>query len=386
MASVRIGSAFGIPLELGGSFLLVLPLVAYLIGSQIVPTVQVLNDILGAGIDPSALTAGVLPWLLGTIAAIGLFGGVLLHEFGHSIVAMRYGVDIESITLWFLGGIAQFEEFPDDWRHELAIAVAGPAVSVALGGLFYVAFLALPPSLAAARFVTAYLAVLNIALAIFNMLPGFPMDGGRVLRAVLSRTRSRVRATRIAAQVGKGFAILLGIAGIVLLNLFWVAIAFFIYIGAAGESRQTMIEAALDGVTVEDIMTPNEELDTVEPETTLETLVKHMIRERHTGYPVLQNAELVGIVTLDDVEEIDPERRDTITVEQVMSSDLKTITPETDASEAINTMQQENIGRLLVTDEHNDLVGLISRTDLMTVLEIIRDSRTTTTGEGAVSA
>lgn len=378
MASVRIGSAFGIPIKLGVSFLLVLPLVAYLIGSQVAPTVTALNQTLEAGIDPTLLTEGVFPWILGAVAAVGLFASVVLHEFGHSLVAMHYELEIESITLWFLGGIDRFVEFPDDWRHELAIAIAGPAVSLGLGALFYGAFVALPVDLPSARFVAGYLAVLNVVLAAFNLLPWFPMDGGRVLRALLARKRSRLRATQIASEVGKGFAVLLGLAGILLFNLFWVAIAFFIYIGATGEARQAMMEAAFEGITVGDIMTPAGELDTVTPATTLDTLIERMLLERHTGYPVIHNGDLVSIVTLEDVQEIDPDRRASITIDQVMSKDLMTVLPETDASEAITDMQRDGVGRLLVTDTSGDLVGLISRTDLMTVFQIVRDSRSTT--------
>lgn len=385
MASVRIGSAFGIPIKLGVSFLLVLPLVAYLIGSQVAPTVTALNQTLDAGIDPSSLTAGGLPWILGAVAAVGLFTSVVLHEFGHSLIAMRYGLEIESITLWFLGGIAQFVEFPDDWRHELTIAIAGPAVSLGLGALFYGAFVALPVELPAARFVVGYLAVLNVVLAAFNLLPGFPMDGGRVLRALLARKRSRLRATQIAAEVGKGFAVLLGLAGILLFNLFWVAIAFFIYIGATGETRQTMMEAAFEGITVGDIMTPASELDTVSPEKTLDTLIERMLDERHTGYPVVRNGKLVGIVTLEDVQKTDPDQRTTTTVNQVMSKDLLTVLPIADASEAITEIQRNGVGRLLVTDMSGDLIGLISRTDLMTVFQIIQNSQSTVMAERVVN-
>jgi len=130
MASLRVGSLFGIPIKLGASFLLVLPLLAYLIGTQVTPTVDLLNQVFGTAIDPGELTDGTLPWLLGVSAALGLFVSVLLHELGHSLVARRYGLEIESITLWFLGGLAQFTEFPEDWREELTIAVAGPIVSV----------------------------------------------------------------------------------------------------------------------------------------------------------------------------------------------------------------------------------------------------------------
>ena len=370
MASLRIGSVFGIPIKLGTSFLLVVPLIAYLIGTQIGMTAALLGDLLGGGIDAGALTTAPLPWVLGLAAALGLFVGVLLHELGHSLVARRYGVHIEAITLWFLGGLAQFDEFPDRWTQELVIAIAGPVVSLGVGALCYGGFVALPVDQPAIRFVLGYLAVLNVVLAGFNLLPGFPMDGGRVLRALLSRNRSRLEATRIAAAVGKGFAILLAFAGILLFNVFWIAIAFFIYLGATGETRQILLEDTFEGLTVGDIMTPAADLDTVTPQTPLSDLLERMIQERHTGYPVIEHGDLRGLVTLEDVQSVDPGRRDTATVGDVMSTDLQTVTVETDAEDAVSIMQQQGIGRLLVTDERGDLTGLITRTDLMTVFEI----------------
>ncbi|MFD1586556.1 site-2 protease family protein [Halorientalis brevis] len=388
MASVRIGSVFGIPIKLGTSFLLVVPLIAYLIGTQIGMTAALLGELLGGEIDAAALTDGVLPWVLGLAAALGLFLGVFLHELGHSLVARRYGVHIEAITLWFLGGLAQFEEFPDSWTQELKIAIAGPIVSVVIGALCYGGFAALPADLPAVRFVLGYLAVLNVVLAGFNLLPGFPMDGGRVLRALLSRNRSRLEATQIAAGVGKAFAVLLTFAGILLFNVFWIAIAFFIYLGATGETRQILLEDTFEGLTVGDIMTPAADLDTVTPTTPLSELLERMIQERHTGYPVLDGesrsdservsgevndprvGDLRGLVTLEDVQSVDPDRRDTATVGDVMSTDLQTVSATTGAEDAVTIMQRQGIGRVLVTDERGDLEGLVSRTDLMTVFEI----------------
>jgi len=376
MASLRVGSLFGIPIRLGASFLLVVPLLAYLVGSQVGATVGLINGLFGTAIDPGPLTEGVRPWILGAGAALGLFGSVLLHELGHSLVARRYGLETESITLWFLGGLAQFAEMPDDWRHEFAVAAAGPAVSLALGLLLYASFGRIAGGLPAVQFVVGYLAVLNVALAAFNALPGFPMDGGRILRALLSRNRSRLRATRIAAAVGKGFAVLLGIGGVVTFNLFWILIAFFIFMAATGETRQVVREAAFEGLTVGEIMTPASDLDTVSPGTPIDALIDRMIRERHTGYPVVDGEDLVGIVTLEDVQNHTPESGGA-TVDDVMSTDLVTVRPDTGATTALTTLQREDIGRILVTGADGSLTGLISRTDLMTVLEVVRAEQST---------
>ncbi|MEF8800890.1 MAG: CBS domain-containing protein [Halolamina sp.] len=375
MKGIRLGSIFGIPIKLDATFLLILPLFAYIIGSDVEIIVeQLLNNALGAGIDAATLTGGLFPFVLGSIAAIGLFACVLLHELGHSVVAMRYGYEIDSITLWLLGGVARFSEMPEDWKIELQVAVAGPVVSIALGVGAYAAFSVVPASQPAIAFVIGYLALMNIVLAAFNMLPGFPMDGGRVLRALLARTRSYARATQIAAEVGKGFAILLGLFGLFNFNIYLLALAFFIYMGAAGEAQQTVMRAAFRGVTVGDVMTSGDDLRTVSPEDTVAELITRMFRERHTGYPVLKNGQLVGVVTLGDAQTVDEVERDAIRVEDVMERDIVSVTPQTDALEALQTMQRNSIGRLPVVDERGEVVGIISRTDLMTAFDIIQSS------------
>ncbi|WP_435069301.1 CBS domain-containing protein [Haloplanus sp. C73] len=372
MRGIRIGSAFGIPIKLDLTFLLVLPLFAWLIGADVGNLVSVLNGTFNVSMPVETLTAGSTPWLLGAAAATGLFVCVLIHEFGHSLVAMHFGYEIDSITLWLFGGVARFTEMPEDWKQEFTIAVAGPIVSIALGILSYLGFLALGGgSLPTVQFVLAYLAMTNIVLAVFNMLPGFPMDGGRVLRALLARRRPHARATQIAAEVGKAFAVLLAIVGL-FANLFLVALAFFIYIGASSEAQQTVLKAAFQDVTVSDVMTPVTDLKTVTADTSLTTLTDRMFRERHTGYPVLRQGSLVGMVTLDDTREVRDVERDAYRVEDVMETDLVTISPGADAMDAISLMQQENVGRLPVVDETGDLVGLISRSDLVTAFNIIQ--------------
>ncbi|SFS65514.1 CBS domain-containing protein [Halostagnicola kamekurae] len=410
--SFRIGSLFGIPIKLDLTFLLVLPFFAYLIGVQIGMVADLLNDLLGAGIDTAAVSGGPMPLVLGFAAAIGLFIGVVLHELGHSLTARRYGFPIDSITLWLLGGVASFTEMPEDWKQELAISIAGPIVSVLVGALSYGLFLLTPASVDGALFVFGYLAVLNVALAGFNMLPAFPMDGGRVLRALLARNQPYAKATQQAASIGKFFAVLMGLFGLlVTFNIILIGVAFFIYIAASGESQQVTMKAAFQDVTVGDIMTPARDLHTVAPDTSVEELIQRMFSERHTGYPVLDNGHLVGLVTLSDAQEVKPVERDAFTVSDVMTTDLQTIDANSDAMTAIERMQSERIGRLLVvdgddsmtrpdasiqdeavyddggfddpvledaggsgTEEPGDLVGLISRTDMMTALNIVQQS------------
>ncbi|MFC6787006.1 CBS domain-containing protein [Halobaculum halobium] len=382
MRGIRIGRVAGIPIQLNWTFLLILPLFAYLIGSQVGEFSGIVSDTFGVPIAAEALTGGVVPWVLGTVAAVGLFVSVLLHEFGHSLTAMHYGYRIEAITLWLFGGVASFEEMPEDWKQEFTVAIMGPAVSVALGVVAYAVLIgvSLPATVA---FVVGYLALMNLVLAVFNMLPGFPMDGGRVLRALLARNRPHARATQIAAEVGKVFAFLLGLFGLLGGNWLTVGLAFFIYIAASSEAQQTTMRAAFEGVSVSDIMTPRDSLQTVEPRTSVARLIERMFQERHTGYPVLKNGRLVGMVTLEDAQGVREVERDAYTVEDVMERDIASVTPGADALTALETMQQSGVGRLPVLDADGELVGLISRTDLMTALNIIQRGGRESLGVGS---
>ena len=376
MRGIKIGSAFGIPIRLNWTFLLVLPLFAYLIGGEVGTIAGVMNEVAGLGIDTAAVAAGNTPWILGLAAAVGLFVGVLLHEFGHSLVAMRYGYEIESITLWLLGGLASFTEFPEDWKHEFWIAIAGPLVSVAVGVVCYGVVLVGAGGSNAVLFVFGYLALLNVVLAVFNMLPAFPMDGGRVLRALLARNQPHAQATQRAAAVGKVFAFLMGVIGLFTFQLLLIVLAFFIYIAASGEAQQTTLKAAFEGVTVTDIMTRREDLHTVTEDASVADLMSRMFEERHTGYPVLDGDELVGMVTLEDARSVKEVERDAYRVEDVMATDLVAADPSADALTALQTMQEHGVGRLPVVDAEGELVGLISRSDLMTAFNIIQTGGT----------
>jgi Zn-dependent protease/CBS domain-containing protein len=374
MRSFRIGSAYGIPIKLDLTFLLVLPLFAWIIGSQIGSRIALLNTTFGAEIAAGQLSSGLTPWILGAIAAIGLFVCVVLHEFGHSLTALHYDVEIEAITLWIFGGVSEFTDLPDEWTNEIAIAIAGPIVSVVLSVLFYLAFNWIPTGVDFVVFLFGYLALINTVLAVFNLLPAFPMDGGRILRAFLARNRSFARATELAASVGKFLAVILGLFGLFSFQLLLIGIAFFIYIGASSESQQTRMQGAFNDVSTRDLMTPAEHLRTISPDETVATLSKRMVSECHTSYPVVANDELVGMVTLSDTTDIKEEEREAYTVEDIMAADLRTILPDRDAVDALNEMRQHGVGRLAVVDEQNDLVGLLSRSDVMTAFEIIKSS------------
>jgi len=216
-----------------------------------------------------------------------------------------------------------------------------------------------------------------VALAAFNLLPGFPMDGGRVLRALLARRRSFARATQIAAEVGKAFALVLGIIGLIGFNLILIAVAFFIYIGASGEAQRTVMNAAFQDVSVEDVMTPAEDVHTVEATASVAELMERMFEQRHTGYPVTRDGDVVGMVTLDDARSVNQVERDAIRVEDVMTREVHSIPRFSNAMDAIDALQEHGIGRLVVVDADGEMAGLISRTDLMTAFDIIQSTGAT---------
>lgn len=373
--SVTVGSIFGIPIKLDVTLLLILPAFAWIIAIQIDVLVPVLNTLFGTDIAAEPLAAGITPWVVGAVAAVGLFVGVALHELGHSVVAMRYGYDIDSITLWLLGGLARFTEQPRTWHHEFWIALAGPIVSVAVGVVCYLAVLVVPSGFDGTLFVFAYLAVLNVFLAAFNMLPAFPLDGGRVLRSLFARTQPFAQATQRAVRIGKAFAIVLGLIGLVFLDIILIAIAFFIYIVGAAEGRQTLIASVFESVPVHQVMTPADEIVSIPSDLPLSELATYMIRHKHSGYPVVRDGDVLGVVTIEDLRAVDPDEREVKTVSDVMTEDLKTISSDSDAMDAFYEIARNDVGRLIVTDDHGEFVGLLTRTDLVRAFEILREQR-----------
>ena len=239
--SFRIGRLFGIPILIHFTFLLIIPLFAWIIASQIMDITKMIQ-FYRVPIDTSLITAGAMPYVLGIIVSLGLFGGVLVHELAHSLIAKKNGIKINSITLLIFGGVASMEDQLPDPMVELPMALVGPLTSLLVGlffsGLVYIVPLTITDTAVAGVFVFifGYLAILNFFLFGFNLLPAFPMDGGRVLRAWLAKRMPLHRATRIAADIGKGFAVLFGLIGIISLSPILLLIAFFIWIGASQET------------------------------------------------------------------------------------------------------------------------------------------------------
>ena len=371
--SLRIGRLFGIPILLHYTFLLIIPLFAFIIGSQIDATVDMLREIFGIAIDKSLITAGFMPWILGTIVALGLFFGVLVHELAHSLVARSKGIKMQSITLLMFGGVAQMDEGIPEPRTELPMALAGPLMSLIFGllccGLVYVAPEMTPdPAMQGVLvFLFGYLGVLNVILFAFNLIPAFPMDGGRVLRAVLAARMPLDRATRIAANVGKAFAVIFGIIGLYFFSPFLILIALFVYIGASLESTAVQYNVLLRDVTIGEMM--SSPVTTVPANMQLTKVVEMMYTSKHLGFPVTERDTLVGMLTLADVNRTSPIDREAMQVKDVMTREVITLPPTALVMDALRLMSTRNIGRIPVVHEDR-IVGIVTRTDILKVTEL----------------
>jgi Zn-dependent protease len=321
----------------------------------------------GRGFDIAALRAGTTPWVIGVTAAVGLFVSVTLHELGHSWVARRYGIHIESITLWILGGIAALESIPREWNREFWIAIAGPITSVLVAGVCYVGALTMPGSLDVARFIVGWLAVVNLTLAIFNLLPAFPMDGGRILRALLARNRPYGTATRIAARIGVIFAFLFAVVGALNFEILLLLLALFIYGAATTESRTVLLDELLEGITVGDIM--SRDSATVSADETVAGLGERLLRDRQTVHLVLgRDDSVVGVVTLADMQSVGAGERETTRVGDI-ARDVSRIEAGADAFDTLALLGQSGATTALVYDGE-DLVGTLSESDYAHALTI----------------
>ena len=371
--SFRIGRVFGIPILIHYSFILVIPLFAWIIGSQIMVTSDMLQGLFSIPIDTSLITEGIMPWILGTVVALGLFAGVLIHELAHSLVARKKGIKINNITLMIFGGIATMEEGVPDPKAELPMALVGPIASLVVGlvclGIAYAvpAVTKNPPIAGVVIFVFGYLGVLNIILFAFNLLPAFPMDGGRVLRAWLAERMPLHRATKIAADVGKGFAIVFGLIGLLFFSPFLILIAFFIYIGASMESTAVKYSYLLQDVTVGDMM--SSPVTAVPPTLPVSQVITMMYASKHLGFPVVERDTLIGMVTLADINHMTSIDREAMQVRDVMTRDPITLPPTAPLIDALKIMSARNFGRIPVVQDGR-ILGIVTRTDIIKVTEL----------------
>ncbi|APD08873.1 MULTISPECIES: site-2 protease family protein [Thermus] len=343
----------GIPIHLDPSFLLVLPLLAFLIGSNL----PLYLELFGLPQDPGLLM-GPWPFLLGLLAALGLFLSVLLHELGHALTARRYGVETRRITLWLLGGMAQMERLPKEPRRELAVALAGPLVSFALALLFRLGRV----EAGALGFLTHYLALVNLMLGLFNLLPALPLDGGRVYRALLALRKPYLQATRQAAALSQAVALALGLFGLVVFNPFLILIAFFVYMASRAEAESTLLAQALEGLKVRDLMT--QDPLTVPPELSVREVLGLALAHRVSGFPVVEGERVLGVVGLEGLDGADPQAP----VGRYLQPPL-VLSPEEEALTALERMAERNYTRALVV-EGGRLLGILSKTDLLRAFQV----------------
>jgi len=359
--SIQIGKIMGIPIKLHITFLLILPVFAWMFANY--------EPQFGGFIDVEPV---MFRYLLGMAISVILFTCVLLHELGHSYVAKKHGSDINSITLYLFGGVSSMEEIPKDPKTELKMAVAGPAVSLLIGAVLIVIHEIFRQELLFNEDnpymrLMWLVGLLNIILCFFNLIPAFPMDGGRVLRAWLAGRMPYIKATRTAANIGKMLAIIMGFFGF-FSNILLTLIAFFIYIGASEEEKSIEVTVILEGVKVMDIM--SKEVKTVNNETTVEELLDIMFKYKHMGYPVVDGSDVKGIVTFTDVQKVIKEDRKNVKVSQIMTKELITARDDDEAVTVMKLLTKNNIGRIIVKND-GKMIGIVSRTDVLRAVQLL---------------
>lgn len=363
--AIRIGQLFGINIEIDYTWFIIFFLVA---------------AALSTGLFAQSLPDLSLPvrWAVAGMATVLFFASVLLHELSHSVMALRAGLSITGITLFIFGGVSKMSEEPKSASDELKIAIAGPLMSLVLAGLFLGLAQVVRSLWAGEVFSTVFtwLGWVNGVLAVFNMLPGFPLDGGRVLRAGIWKWSTNLaEATRIAATFGQGIGIMMIVGGLFLffagagIGSLWLAlIGWFLMQASQASYRQLILRQALGGVTVGQVMT--KDVDSVPAEMTLDEVVQDYVMGRnHPAFPVVADDQVLGLLCLNEIRGVPREQWGQVTAREAASPLTKenSISPSTDAWDAVVRMSQENCGRLVVTEDRA-LRGIVSRTDIMRLM------------------
>jgi Zn-dependent protease/CBS domain-containing protein len=370
--TLRLGKLAGVEIGVHFSWLILFALVAWSVATGAIPELY-----------PGWSAASY--WSLGALAALTLFVSILTHELSHSLLARARGLEVDGITLFLLGGVSRINGEAERPGDEFWIAVVGPLTSFALGGG---ALLALLAGLAPTEQMRVFLlsaAETNVLLGIFNLLPGFPLDGGRILRAALWKlTGDVIRATGIAAWCGRGVAALLIFAGLALALLtgnilggLWLTIiGWFLSHGAAAGYRQALTERRLGGHTVGEVM--QTEVTLVPPTLTLRDLVEQVIlRQGRQAFPVVTGDRLLGIISADQVRAVPARRWGEQTVAQVMAPPerLTALAPEDDLAGTVDLLDRAGLPTAPVV-KNGRLVGLLSRDQLAVLApELIRPRR-----------
>jgi Zn-dependent protease/CBS domain-containing protein len=364
-STFRLGRVAGVEIGAHWSWLLVAALITWSLAEGVFPTT-----------NPGLSDATYL--VMALVAVPVFFAALLLHELGHAVTAKREGMEIDGITLWVFGGVAKFRGHFPSAGAEFRIAVAGPAVTLVLGVLFLTVSLLLPLP-AAVDGTLHWLGYINLVLLAFNLLPAFPLDGGRVLRAALwQRTGDERQATRTAAGFGRGFGqmlivggLLLAITGAVISGLWFVFIGWFLVAAAEAEAAEVTARAALAGLRVADAMVPAPV--TVDAGVTLQHFVDDVfLHHRHTAYPVVEDGRPVGLITFRDAAAADRAGWSTATVGERRHRlrDVLVLEPEQPLEAAWPDLLGDPLRRALVTGPDGRLAGLLSSTDVMRILEL----------------
>ncbi|MGD8331658.1 MAG: site-2 protease family protein [Acidobacteriota bacterium] len=347
----RIGTVAGIPIYIHSTFVLILLYFGYAGASQ---------------------GQGALGALAAVVFILVLFGCVVLHELGHALTARRYGIRTRDITLLPIGGLARLERMPDDPRQEFWVALAGPAVNVVIAmGLYFLLSLQGQYQPVGALNITAgpfleRIMVVNVILVVFNMLPAFPMDGGRVLRAVLAMRLDYVRATQVAAAVGQGMALLFAFLGL-LYNPFLVFIALFVWIGASQESGMVQMRSALSGIPVAQAMIT--EFHTLDPQDSLAHAVSLTLTTAQKDFPVVEFGQVVGVLTQHELFRALAEGGQQVTVGTVMDRDFDTA-DSYEMLEPVLERLQASAASLIPVLRFGALVGVITTDNIGEFLNI----------------
>lgn len=360
----KLFDLFGFQINVDLSWFVILALVTWGLATVVFPA-----DSGAPGLDPTTY------WLLGLVGALLFFASLLLHEVGHALMARRYGLPIRGITLFLFGGVAEMTEEPPDARTEFLVAVAGPLVSVVIGVAFTSAGLVgraagWPPALNATNLAVG---VVNLLLVAFNMIPAFPLDGGRVLRSALWQWKGDLRwATRVSTSLGAAFGfgliaygVLSVIAGDLFSGVWFGLIGLFVRNAARMSYQQLLLRRALEGEPVSRFMEPRPV--TVERSLPVRQLVdEYVYRHHHKTYPVVDGGRLVGRVSTREVRGLPPEEWDRQTVGSIVEpcDEENTVPPDMDAMQALSLMSRTGTSRLLVA-EGDRLDGILALKDLL---------------------
>lgn len=366
-SSIKLFKIFGIEVRLDYSWFIIFALFAYYIGFYYLPSV--IPDI----------NIGILI-IVTLLTVILLFFSVLFHEMSHSLIARRFGIPINRISLFIFGGMAQIEKEADTPGAEFLMAIAGPVASFFLAivfGIIWAFTLDIPLIGEPAR----YLTIINIVLGVFNLLPGYPLDGGRVLRSIIWKATNNMRkATFVAAIVGRviGFGIIgLGVYFLFtgnFLNGVWLAfIGWFLQSSAWMGYRQLVFETSIKGMKVKDVM--NEDLITVPKDINLEDLVNHyFMKHRYGRFPVVEDdygEDFIGVISLHDIKAFPKEKWQEILVEDIVKSytEDEVVDKDTELSDAIRKMTSKNLGHLVVISG-SKIIGIITKSDVMQFIKL----------------